>query len=165
MNKQGTVKKLRECIEEAMFMVSKGGDPKNIHALLVQALVLLEQMDRGAVFGINRDNDGGQEDSEIKKVARRLKLWARRPKQINARILKAFLYLEKKNGNVTEECLSQLFEPEDNFSSNFQQMKIIADRNHGKVFDVSGGQVSIWPPVSDYVREFQKLDMSRGSYE
>jgi len=43
------------------------------------------------------------------------------------------------------------------FSTNFDQMKSISDKNHGKIFEVNGQHVTVWPPVETAVREYEEL--------
>ena len=35
-------------------------------------------------------------------------------------------------------------------------MKIIAEKNHGKVFEQFGGNITLWKPVVTGVREYEK---------
>ena len=94
------------------------------------------------------------ERAEVKKVARRLPVWAKRPTQINAKILTAYLRLEQTTGvPVTVAALKKKLPDIPTFDSNFVQMCVIAERNHAKVFEKKGDEVFIWPPVEDLVRE------------
>ena len=43
------------------------------------------------------------------------------------------------------------------FESNFAQMKIIAEKNHGKIFEQYGENISLWSPVTDAVREYENV--------
>ncbi|VAW60316.1 hypothetical protein MNBD_GAMMA08-1532 [hydrothermal vent metagenome] len=36
-------------------------------------------------------------------------------------------------------------------------MKIIAEKNHGKVFDQYGENIVLWPPVVPSIREYEKV--------
>jgi hypothetical protein len=36
-------------------------------------------------------------------------------------------------------------------------MKVIADHNHGKVFEQYGDEVTLWKPIIPCVREYQKV--------
>ncbi|MBM95272.1 MAG: hypothetical protein CMI09_05430 [Oceanospirillaceae bacterium] len=96
--------------------------------------------------------------NEVEKVNRRLRLWAKRQNQINSRILNAFLKLKRSGLTViTESDLRGEFLEEKSFDSNFLQMKIIAEKNHGKVFDQYGEIISIWRPVADGVNEYESI--------
>ncbi|EOC1340516.1 hypothetical protein ACI09V_004145 [Cronobacter dublinensis] len=98
---------------------------------------------------------------EVSKVSRRLKLWAKRPEQMNTKILKAFLKLSDGTDRKVSEAQLKQEVGEDNFDINFVQMKNIAEKNHGKVFDVNGSEVSIWPPVAAAVEEFRRTVFSK----
>jgi hypothetical protein len=93
------------------------------------------------------------QDAEVRKVQTRLRLWAKRQDQFNSRILNAYLRLEKL-GAVSENALRRECS-ELNFDSNFAQMKSIAEKNHGKVFDHRGDVITLWTPIAPYVREYE----------
>ena len=79
---------------------------------------------------------------------------------MNSRILLAYLAL-KRNGysEITESQLrDEVNDP--SFTSNFNQMKIIADRNHGKIFNQSGEIITIWSPIETIVNEFERAVFS-----
>jgi hypothetical protein len=50
--------------------------------------------------------------------------------------------LEKKSGLKNSQI----------FISNFNQMKIISYKNHGKVFSEENGLITLWSPISDFIR-------------
>lgn len=99
---------------------------------------------------------------EINKVARRLPNWAQNQDQINSRILTAFLSL-KRNGlePITPEDIALKADISTNFGNNFTQMANVGERNHGKVFEVIGGTVSIWQPVKQLVDQYEDVVFSR----
>ncbi|MAX55488.1 MAG: hypothetical protein CL537_08265 [Alcanivoracaceae bacterium] len=102
-------------------------------------------------------SDEDDTTEEVRKVARRLNLWAKRQTQINSRILIAWLTLRRAGQQrITEADLRHALDDEPSFATNFTQMKIIADRNHGKVFELKGEVVAIWPPVARYVDTFEQ---------
>ncbi len=93
---------------------------------------------------------------EINKLNRRLPLWANRQHQINSKILTLFLRMKEEGFSpVTEELLMEKYGNYSEFSTNFQQMKTIASKNHGKVFDVQNGSVKIWEPIREIVNEYK----------
>jgi len=96
------------------------------------------------------------EDQEVKKLKGRLPRWGNNPNQINSRILALFLKLSKKGTPVTVHALKSAYGKDGEFEKNFPQMKMISERNHGKVFEVTDGIVTIWPKVAAYVDEFSK---------
>ena len=101
------------------------------------------------------------ETTEVMKVNKRLPRWARNPSQINSKILACYLRTAAKGGVVTEEALREAFvrsgENEDQFNKNFPQMKMISERNHGKVFEVIDGRVTIWPQAAEAVDVFKRI--------
>ncbi|WP_239979597.1 hypothetical protein [Cronobacter sakazakii] len=145
-------------LEAAAFQVSSGRELPEAHRNIVKALVSLEELER--MFA--KDTTPVQDElQEAFKVARRLKLWAKRPEQMNTRILKAFLKLSDGTDRKVSEAQLKQEVGEDNFDINFVQMKNIAEKNHGKVFDVNGSEVSIWPPVAAAVEEFRRTVFSK----
>ncbi|MEG3221764.1 type II secretion system protein [Vibrio gigantis] len=95
---------------------------------------------------------------EKEKVARKLKKWAVNQNQINAQILNTFLKLKRYgSGRVTVSMMRNQLPNIKTFQSNFDQMKSISSKNHGKVFDVSGDQVTIWLFVEAEVLEYERI--------
>lgn len=148
---------LRSELEDAAFMLVDDASRKDVHTKLVNCLVILEQMKKGVIRTVSPANSG--EIEEVRKVNRRVRMWAKpeRQGQYNAKILNAYLGLARSGQQkITEEELYANVGGEPWFWSNFNQMKAIADRNHGKIFEVNGQYVSIWPPVRSAVREYEK---------
>lgn len=147
---------LKAELEEAAFMLVDDARRHEIHSKLVNCLVILDKW---------KDNDSeidrssNDEAQEIKKVSRRLKLWAKsnRQSQYNSKILNAYLELRRSGKTkISEEDIKSKLGLNTWFSHNFLQMKIIADRNHGKVFEVKGEYVNIWKPVEAVVNNYEK---------
>lgn len=141
----------KDLLETAAFQVSSGNNLPQAHRNIVRALVAIEEIEKMSSPTMSTDN---LELQEVAKVSRRLNLWAKRPEQMNARILKAFLLLSGQSGSPVTESALRAEVGESNFDINFVQMKNIADKNHGKVFDVDGDIVTIWPPVKEAVDKF-----------
>lgn len=141
---------IKDDLEEASFLINKSGEEKKVHKLIMSALMKLAKNE-----DITQEKPIS-EISEINKVARRLKLWTNKPDQMNTRILTAYLKLESEEGKVTEQRLKQEISEDSSFDSNFTQMRIIADRNHGKVFSINNGEVEIWEPIKQYVDTFKE---------
>ncbi len=149
---------LRELIEESAFLVSSKAPAREIHSKLVRCLAILEPLCEAT------SASGDHYEEEVRKVARRLNLWAKRQSQINSRILIAWLRLRRTGQQrITESDLRQALDGESSFPTNFAQMKIIADRNHGKVFEQHGEVVTIWPPVTTHVETFEQQVFAEGS--
>ena len=152
------IAKARGFLEAAAFQVSAGNELPEAHRNIVKALVSLEEMERMLKSENPAVND---ELQEVSKVSRRLKLWAKRPAQMNTRILKAFLSLSSYEQRPVTEAQLKAEVGEENFDINFVQMKNIAEKNHGKVFEVAGDKVTIWPPVTAAVDEFRRTIFSK----
>jgi hypothetical protein len=164
------IHELREQLESAAFLVAQPTEYKAAHKEIVKALISLaelriayERTTSSKVYKrtTSSKSSGTSDAEEINKVKRRLKLWAYRPDQINSRILTAYLTLERQGVSpITENDLTNAVGGQlsiSSFSSNLLQMRISAERNHGKVFDQNGEKVTLWPPVESVIREYEKL--------
>lgn len=155
---------LREQLETITFLISKAGSEKQTHSDLVRALITLAEIEK--MYSIDKSNSGVSDKfaNEVKKVRNRLKLWARpeRQGQINVRILNAFLRIRNSGAIIVrEEDLRRELPEVESFDSNFAQMKIIAEKNHGKIFEQDGSAVKIWEHVLPYVKEYElEIDLT-----
>lgn len=81
----------------------------------------------------------------------KIKRWANHPEQINHKIIRAYLHLEK-NGDVRLDDLRSLCSDSSrhsryyvkNFNDHYSSMKTDNGHSHGKVFYDKNGLVSIW---------------------
>ena len=94
-------------------------------------------------------------EQEISKIRNKIPKWFRNPEQINTKILVSFMQLSCKNtkpvyiDELQTDCANIY-----TFDTNYNQMKIIAERNHAKVFDEDyNGMISLWQPVADFICE------------
>ena len=149
---------LREQLESAAFLVAQPTEYRAAHKEIVKALISLAELHIAYERTTSSKSSSVSNVEEINKVKRRLKLWAKRPHQINARILTAYLKLERQGVSpITEKALNNAIGGEPTISSNLLQMRISAEKNHGKVFDQNGEKVTLWPPVESAIREYEKL--------
>ena len=100
------------------------------------------------------------ESTEIQKVHRRVPRWLNHPEQYNYKILTTYMRLSV-NGKIPI-TLSSL-ESNSNidggkFMSHFNQMKIISEKNHAKVFEENSGNVYLWEPIKDFVIDLFERD-------
>jgi hypothetical protein len=97
-------------------------------------------------------------EKEIDKVKRKVPVWLKRHKQINSKILYAFLSLRNVQKTIPIEVLKNKCNMNGNkFETNFNQMTTISKKNHGKVFVISNGTVELWSEVKDFVlKEYEK---------
>jgi len=154
---------LKQHLESAAFLVSRGELEKEAHTEIVRGLIIVSELrsmlNKQSFEPLHKPISRKPTDvEEVRKVNRRLKLWAMRQSQINSKILNAFLKL-KRSGltTITEARLRNELPEARSFYSNFAQMKIIAPNNHGKVFEQYGDNVSIWEPVVGAVKEYEKV--------
>jgi hypothetical protein len=111
-------------------------------------------------------NEPGEdrEKNEILKVLSRVPKWFKRPDQTNSRILIKFMNLLEKTEEVTIDQLAAACEDVPRFHGNFTQMNNIAEKNHGKVFQLSGGIITLWEPVRDFIIH-QYIDFKKSYYQ
>jgi len=97
-------------------------------------------------------------NNEIEKVHRKVPRWLKNPSQYNYKILTAYMKLSKNNTTPIKVSLLEKHSGIKNnkFTSHFNQMKIIAKKNHAKVFDEANGEVKLWEPVANFIVELYK---------
>ena len=124
-----------------------------ILSIITNAKILLNQMQNNKTSSYEID-----EDEEIKKIKRRVPKWIKNPNQYNAKILNTFMKLSKNNQLPIVVSTLQIHSSLDSdiFYKNYNQMKNIGERNHGKVFEEENGNVSLWKPVADYIVNLYK---------
>lgn len=148
---------IKQQLESAAFLVAQPNEQQAAHKEILNALVSLSELDIACGGNnVSKLSDLSISD-EVKKVNNRLKLWANRPHQKNSRILKAYLKLERQGMNpITLSALHKAVGKDAEFHKNFPQMKNIAEKNHGKVFEVNGEIVTLWPRVEPAIRQYEK---------
>ncbi len=109
----------------------------------------------------NRNNSiKACQDDYFGKALNKIGKWAKKPHQINYKILRAFLQIVKESGYVKYDDLLQRCSDDENhydvyvptFRSNFDQMKFDAEKSHGKVFVVDEDNlITIWEYIADEV--------------
>lgn len=155
---------LKDGLSQLSFIIPTIDTPEDkveAHRLVVDLLVIAGQLNdqqtKKTQSTTQALDSSDSVASEVNKVKRRLKLWANRPHQINTQLLKAYLELDAtSNSSVSVDDLAKAINEPNKFSTNFNQMCIIAPNNHGKIFEVNQGEVSVWPPVADLVDEFKQ---------
>ena len=105
---------------------------------------------------INTHNNS--ESDEVQKVHRKVPRWLKKPSQYNYKILTTYMTLSNNNSTpISLSLLKKNSNIEDNkFTSHFNQMKIISERNHAKVFDEAYGEVKLWTPVANFIIDLYK---------
>jgi hypothetical protein len=95
-------------------------------------------------------------DGEFRKLEK-IAIWAKNPQQINHRIIRAFLFVEKQDGEVEYSVLKQYCTDTlgmGTFAGNFNSMKTDSSNSHGKVFFIEGSKVRIWDRVRKEIDKF-----------
>lgn len=100
----------------------------------------------------NRESSDLYIQKEVDKVTSRLPKWFNNTGQYNSKVLYAFLRLyDPSIGYVSYTSLRNEADIGNAFTTNYNQMKIIAEKNHGKVFEQVGDRVYLWENVKDIV--------------
>ena len=89
--------------------------------------------------------------NEVQKVERRVPLWMNRPTQHNSIILNTYMKLSNNNQTSITPSLLERHSNTDKFITNYNQMKMIADKNHAKVFEENNGMLQLWEPIAEFV--------------
>ena len=117
-------------------------------------LLLNEFKEKTSSLESNVKNESEIELEEVRKIKKRVPLWLKRQHQRNYKILASFMSLSENNKNLIPVSLLEKhsnLESSKEFSSHYSQMKIIAPKAHGKVFEEENGQVKLWKPIEDFV--------------
>lgn len=157
------INEIRENLLNTSYLMTQAESLKEAHGLIIKSLVLLEVMElkinsqlkeNAPIY--NKGKSTNSIENEVKKVARRLKLWVKRQNQINTKILNAYLKLEDQlEGIVTEQALKKEAAVE-KFDINFISMSAMSEKGHGKIFESNQGNVKLWEPISSLVYEYKK---------
>ncbi len=138
----------------------------NLLSIISDSKYLIDMLENTPTTKITKvrntmNNDNRSESDEVKRVKRRIPLWLNRPHQYNHKILVTYMMLS--NNNETPISVSLLekhcdIDDSSKFYSHYNQMKIISEKNHAKVFTEENGSVRLWEPISEFViDEFQKM--------
>ena len=162
---------IHEMMAALIYQIAQQQPHPELHRQAVELMLQVGELENLARNGGYRRKKKGQieaqlESLEIRKVARKLLRWADHREQVNARLLIHFLELKRQGVEpITKSRMEQFADREGirNFNSNFFGMSNIGEKNHGKVFQVTDGVVTIWPPVADAVAQFEETVAARES--
>ncbi len=162
IDKAGELKQsARELLEELSRLNSKDGELDKSRSMALDLLFELSELEKEILLFTSEQNPSQDLDKkiadEVRKVAKRIRGWSKKPKQKNSKILFTFQKLKKEcdGGCVTTEQLVDAYDGDaKEFYSNFNQMKTIAERNHGKIFEIVDECVELWEPVVDVVSKW-----------
>jgi len=109
----------------------------------------------------NLENTATSNESEIAKVKRKVPKWMKKTNQYNYLILKAFMDLSNYNENrVPVDKLEEYVDIGKAFLANYNNLKTISEKNHGKVFDEIDREVELWEPVAEFIEELFKKNIA-----
>jgi hypothetical protein len=132
-----------------------------LFSIITDTKKLLDKVSDKKIITNNMSSKNRTEDEEIIRVKKKIPSWLSKPNQYNHKILVAYMKLSNKNRNTvtTEELEKESgLKNSQTFISNFNQMKIISYKNHGKVFTEENGVITLWHVIADYiVEEYEKM--------
>ena len=141
-------------IAKELFKHSVINDDEYAQDKLMQIMVNLSTLKEQK---LERKSSGSTvtEDTEIEKVHRKVPRWMKNPSQYNSIILRTYMLISNNNKNPV---ILNVLEDKTNLNSkqfltNYTQMKIMAEKNHAKVFTEEDGVVSLWEPVEKFIVE------------
>lgn len=103
----------------------------------------------------------GEKKNEVDKIENRIPKWFRNPHQINSKILIAYMELLGDEKSVPFHKLEASCHSIKTFHSNYNQMKIISEKNHAKVFEEAGNRITLWEPTRTFVKKEYEKYVSR----
>ena len=141
-------------ISKELFKYSVKNDDEYLQDNLMKIIVNLSTLLEEKVESRKIKNDLTEED-EIQKVFRKVPRWIKNPSQYNSKILDTYMSLSNNNKNPVELVLLEAGSglKERKFLTNYTQMKIIAEKNHAKVFTEKNDMVYLWEPVSEFIED------------
>jgi len=98
---------------------------------------------------------------EISKVKRKVPKWMKKTHQYNYLILKAFMDLSDNNTyRVGVDELEKHVDIGQVFLANYNNLKTISEKNHGKIFDEIDREVELWEHVAEFIEGvFEEYEM------
>ena len=152
-----TVNKILDNAKDAYkesIKIDNGLLEEKLLSIIGDSKLLLNQLEQSKIKRIKSRKTVVSEssvDDEIQKVKRRVPLWKNRPTQHNSIILNTYMQLSNNNQMPINVSLLEKHSNTDKFMINYHQMKIIADKNHAKVFEENNGAVRLWEPVAEFI--------------
>jgi len=129
-----------------------------------------------STLNLTKDTDSKLSDDEkllqdeIAKVKRKVPKWMKKTHQYNYQILKAFMELSDNNVERVEvDTLEKYVDIGQAFLANYNNLKTISEKNHGKVFEEIDREVELWEPVAEFIEEKfiegDKMAQNRYTYD
>jgi hypothetical protein len=149
--------------EEKKPVVKKSDPPVSGTVEMLPSVIINDIPENEPVVSETENKEDDKYRIEMLKVLSRIPKWLKHPDQTNSRILITFLTLAEKSEVVTIEQLAGACADVPKFSGNFAQMNNIAEKNHGKVFSIVNGFVTIWEPVREFIIQ-QYIEFKKSYY-
>ena len=153
-----TVNKILDNAKDAYresIKIDNGLLEEKLLSIIGDSKLLLKQLENSKIKRVVKPRNTTTSESsvtnEIQRVERRVPLWMSRPTQHNSIILNTYMQLSNNNQTPISVSLLEKHSSTDKFTTNYNQMKIIADKNHAKVFEESDGIVRLWEPVAEFI--------------
>ena len=148
--------KAKDLTKSIAINIDKEGD--RIYSEALDIVIILTKLEEQMnLENTNKNIYPPDNINEINKVKRRVSKWKKNPYQCNYKILDAYFKIRKEKNNITKETLEryckEIYGSDFSFLINFSQMYNIAEKNHGKVFEVLNDEVKLWNPVKDFIEE------------
>lgn len=128
-------------------------------SIMINTKLLLNELENIKLKKKSYKRNEQTEALEVEKVKRKLPLWLKKQNQYNYKILNTFMNLSNNNNHTISTRLLEMhcnLDPKV-FLSNYNILKTISEKNHGKVFSENNGQVSLWKPVEEIIVKYFKL--------
>jgi len=119
---------------------------------LLQIIIFLSTLNLTEDTDSKLSNDEKLLQNEIAKVKRKVPKWMKKTHQYNYQILKAFMELSDNNADRVEvDALEKYVDIGQAFLANYNNLKTISEKNHGKVFEEIDKEVELWEPVAKFI--------------
>lgn len=157
--------KISKLMNELIYDIGRGVDRKELHNKAISILLGINDIKRVAIneakdseMGLPSSSSNLNEE-EITKIKRKLLIWSEKPKGVPAQMLTHYFELEQEGKEITKDGMKAFARCEGipNIDGNFRGLTKIYPKNHGKIFDIMNGKVTLWEPVQDYIKETWKL--------
>lgn len=117
---------------------------------LLQIIINLSTLEQNTLSECSNSNVEHQD--EIDKVKRKVPKWMKKTHQYNYLILKAFMDISDNNEHrITVDELEEYVNIGQSFLANYNNLKTISHKNHGKVFDEIDREIELWEPVAEFI--------------
>jgi len=153
-----TINKILDNAKDAYresIKIDNGLLEEKLLSIIGDSKLLLNQLENSKIKRVVKSRNTTTSESsvsnEIERVKRRVPLWMNRPTQHNSIILNTYMQLSNNNETPISVSVLEKHSNTDKFTTNYNQMKIIADKNHAKVFEENNGTVQLWEPVAEFI--------------